>query len=428
MNVSSARGLEIVLVYDCRYPDSLGGAERWLGALARELARRGATVTYIHGARRGVAESEGVRWVGLMDRSHLYTGAGVRRMVPAALFAWHLAGHLRKYRTADLVYVHDMPILPVFAAAWTLRGRRTRWVVEWIEWWDAAYWRGYAGTVTGTIGYLLQRWALRLSPVAVCSTRTVAAMLTSARPGMPVIRLPGLATLHAADVAPAAAARGPGVRAVYLGRLVPHKGALLAVAAMAAAAARYPLTGLVIGSGPEAASVHAEIARLGMTGVIEVLSDADDERVRAELRRADVLIHPSVREGFGLVVVEANAQGVPVVLLAAPDNAAVELLGPDGAGGVAVPWTGRADDDVRSLTAGVATVLAAGAAGRAAALVNARRLATTATVERSAEMIWRLATRRQLLPLPPSRPSGSRVKSRQDSARTPDRSNDSPPP
>ena len=35
---------------------------------------------------------------------------------------------------------------------------------------------------------------------------------------------------------------------------------------------------------------------------------------------------PSRREGYGLVVIEAAARGTPVVVVAGPDNAAVELV------------------------------------------------------------------------------------------------------
>ena len=39
----------------------------------------------------------------------------------------------------------------------------------------------------------------------------------------------------------------------------------------------------------------------------------DDDRLDALLRGADALVHPSLYEGFGLVVVEAMARGTPVV-------------------------------------------------------------------------------------------------------------------
>ena len=38
------------------------------------------------------------------------------------------------------------------------------------------------------------------------------------------------------------------------------------------------------------------------------------------------MVPPSRREGYGLVVVEAAARGVPSVVVADPDNAATELV------------------------------------------------------------------------------------------------------
>ena len=46
---------------------------------------------------------------------------------------------------------------------------------------------------------------------------------------------------------------------------------------------------------------------------LELPGYVDDARLDALLRGADALVHPSLWEGFGLVVVEAQARGVPVV-------------------------------------------------------------------------------------------------------------------
>jgi glycosyltransferase involved in cell wall biosynthesis len=51
------------------------------------------------------------------------------------------------------------------------------------------------------------------------------------------------------------------------------------------------------------------------------------------MRRALCVLLPSEREGYGMVVVEASAHATPAVVVAAPDNAAVELV-EDGVNGV----------------------------------------------------------------------------------------------
>ena len=52
--------------------------------------------------------------------------------------------------------------------------------------------------------------------------------------------------------------------------------------------------------------------RDGLPPVVEKVGYVDDERLDALMRGADVLVHPSLYEGFGLVVLEAMARGVPV--------------------------------------------------------------------------------------------------------------------
>ncbi|MGA9314842.1 MAG: glycosyltransferase, partial [Solirubrobacteraceae bacterium] len=53
----------------------------------------------------------------------------------------------------------------------------------------------------------------------------------------------------------------------------------------------------------------------------------------ADMGRALCVLLPSEREGYGMVVVEASAHATPAVVVAAPDNAAVELV-EDGVNGV----------------------------------------------------------------------------------------------
>jgi glycosyltransferase involved in cell wall biosynthesis len=66
----------------------------------------------------------------------------------------------------------------------------------------------------------------------------------------------------------------------------------------------------------------------GVPAAVETVGYVDDERLDALMRGADVLVHPSLYEGFGLVVLEAMARGVPV---AAADATALPETGGDAA-------------------------------------------------------------------------------------------------
>jgi len=91
------------------------------------------------------------------------------------------------------------------------------------------------------------------------------------------------------------------------------------------------------------------------------------------------LLHPSEREGYGLVVVEAAARGTPSVVVAAADNAAVELV-EDGVNGVVAVSAAPAD-----LAAAIVRVHEAGEALRASTREwfagNARRLSLEHSLE-----------------------------------------------
>lgn len=393
--------MRICLVYQSRDKVSHGGAEKWLRSLAEVLTSQGTQVTYLHGAGPGEEHQDGVRWVGLSEPAELYTPAGVRRLVPAVRFSHRVLRYLRSHaRDFDLVYVHDMPILPVLGAWWGLRRTGTPWAVEWIEWWNARYWRSYAGPVVGTVGYLAQRLALLVTPVAVCYSDLTTRALRAARPRMPVARLAGQAAVPGEgrldETGPIDLSPPPGPPlALFLGRLVPHKRPHLAVDAVFQARSALPgLRLIMIGHGPEEASLRQRAAALE-EGVASIRVGADDAEVHDALCRASILVHPSAREGFGLAVAEANSLGVPVILVAGPDNAAPELI--KLGGGIVV-----AHPDPREIGDAIVATVRAGETARREAFANAQHLAREHSVATTCRQLLTMARRLQegLTPLP----------------------------
>lgn len=66
---------------------------------------------------------------------------------------------------------------------------------------------------------------------------------------------------------------------------------------------------------------------LDLKGNVEFTGFLEDyQDVIAHMKSSKVLVLPSVREGFGMVVLEANACGVPVVVVDHPMNAAKDLV------------------------------------------------------------------------------------------------------
>ena len=163
--------MRICLVYDCLFPHTVGGAERWYRSLSERLAADGHEVTYLtlrqwdRGVDPGVTGVD-VRVVG--PRMRLYSGPGRRRMLPPLVFGagvlWHLLRHGRRY---DVVHTCSFPYFSLLAAAIARRRGRYRLVVDWFEVWSRGYWREYLGRVGGDIGWLVQRLCAHVPPARV---------------------------------------------------------------------------------------------------------------------------------------------------------------------------------------------------------------------------------------------------------------------
>ncbi len=135
--------------------------------------------------------------------------------------------------------------------------------------------------------------------------------------------------------------RAPGsygrpLRCVFLGRLVPFKGADMVLDATAPLLRSGALTLDIIGFGPEEAALRAQADALGIA--VTWHGKVPHPEIGAILARMDVLAFPSLREFGGGVVLECMASGVvPVVL---DYGGPAELITPDC--GVALPLAPRA--------------------------------------------------------------------------------------
>jgi glycosyltransferase involved in cell wall biosynthesis len=101
-------------------------------------------------------------------------------------------------------------------------------------------------------------------------------------------------------------------RAVFVGRLIPHKGCDWAIRAIALLpASDWSLD--VVGDGREGNRLRRLAASLGLQERVRFHGWLPREDVLHVLRRADAMVAPSMYEGSGFAVAEAVALGCPVV-------------------------------------------------------------------------------------------------------------------
>ena len=319
--------MRICIVYDCLFPWTVGGAERWYRNLSERLAADGHDVTYL--TRRQWSDDDeprlpGVRVIAVSPDEPLYGPDGNRRIGEALRFGRGVLAHLARHgRGYEVVHTASFPYFSLLAAGATRPLGRFWLVVDWHEVWSARYWSEYLGPVLGRVGHAVQRACVLLPQRAYCFSRLHAGRLRAeGLRGEPIV----LEGEYAGDLTPPEPNEAEAVVA-FAGRHIAEKRVPAIVPAVRRARATLPeLRAVLFGDGPARDEVLAAIAREGLVGVIEAPGFVDAGEVDRALRTALCLVLPSRREGYGMVVVEASARGTPSVVVTAEDNAATELV------------------------------------------------------------------------------------------------------
>ena len=105
------------------------------------------------------------------------------------------------------------------------------------------------------------------------------------------------------------------LRLIALARLAPNKRVDHVVRALALLREQgWDAKLTIIGWGYDQWRLEAQVNELGLSGAVTFAGRLDDAEKNVELQKAHLLLHTSMREGWGLNVIEANAMGTPAVV------------------------------------------------------------------------------------------------------------------
>ena len=326
--------MDIAFVWSPIYPFCKGGAEKRIYEIGRRLADDGHDVT-LYGNQwwQGPEEIEldGMIVRGVGPKRDQFRGD--RRSITEALrFSKDLAEPLREnVDDHDLVVVSVSEHFPVWISKIITSIHRTPLAVTWHEVWDRKYWMEYLGPL-GIIGWIVQLITAQIpqKPIAVsASTAADLARVRRIQRGRDTIDV----VPNGVDVSSIQSTSivDDGFDVLYVGRLIPEKNVDLLLRAFDEIACRYDLTLGVIGDGVERDRLEALAASLTHTDRVTFLGFVEeDEDVHAHMRAARVFVLPSIREGFGITLVEAMAAGCAAVTVSHPNSATSEIVGEHG--------------------------------------------------------------------------------------------------
>lgn len=268
---------------DLDHPQA-GGSELVIDRLAAGLVERGYDVTLVAGGPTG-------------ERDYpVWSGGGTYAQYLRAPVVFHARVH-----DADVVIDVENGI-PFFAPLWQRAP-----VVCLVHHVHTEQWGMQFSAPVAAVGRWLEStampWVYRRSEYVAVSDSTARGL---AGIGVPTAAVTTI-EMGAAPLAPLGA-RSSEPRFLVLGRLVPHKRVDLALARWPEVRARTGGTLVIAGDGPELERLRP----LASEGV-EFTGYLTEEQKATELGAAWVLVHPAHHEGWGTVVMEAAAAGVPTV-------------------------------------------------------------------------------------------------------------------
>ena len=330
---------------DTRNPHG-GGSEVYVEKIAAELIRRGHRATlfcaaHSEGPADEVSES-GLRIVRRGGRHTVYLQAALFYLV--GVFGVGPLSRRRGGRPDVIVDVGNG--LPFLSPLWAFCP-----VIALVHHVHREQWPVVLSPRLARVGWWIESW---LAPRVYRRSRYVT-VSAATRDELAVLGVDPerMTIIHngTPEMRPSApVARTPEPSLVVVGRLVPHKRVEMALDAVAGLTGEFPgLTLSVAGQGWWEDELRAYAVTLGIADRVRFAGFVSDEEKRVLMSRAWVALTPSLKEGWGLTIVEAGAVGTPNIAFRGAGGVEESLV--DG-------QTGLLADDPADFVAKVRVLLA----------------------------------------------------------------------
>lgn len=308
--------------------------------LGRRLSSQGHNV-HLFGIKwwegEDVIRYEGMTLHGVCKARDLYVN-GRRSISEALTFAAKLLPALLKERF-DLIDVSVFPYFSCFTVRAVSVLKKTPAVFTWHEVWGD-YWYEYLGKKQGFFGLAIETAVAKISKnnIAV-SDWTKRRLETLVGTDSEIAVLPnGVDLKLISEIEPVSQglSGSPGGKIydiIFAGRLIKEKNVDVLIKSVSLLEKSFPeICCCIIGNGPERESLEKLTRELDVQENVTFQGFQEYRALIGKIKASKVLVLPSSREGFGMVVIEAFACGVPVVTVKEKYNAAQGLVedGVDG--------------------------------------------------------------------------------------------------
>ncbi len=318
--------MKIVFIYDCIYPWVKGGGEKRIYEIGKRLVTKGHEV-HLFGVKwwdgSDIIEYEGMILHGICEKMELYVD-GRRSIYEALIFSIKLLPHLYKENKEkfDIIDVTAFPYFSVFAVKLISLVKRTPMVVTWHEVWGD-YWYEYLGW-KGFFGKLIENIVSKLGKSIAVSQMTKKNLESLGFKDKDVYIIPnGIDLKRVSEVTP----HIEKCDVIFVGRLIKEKNVDVLLKAIDYVG--HELCDIrchIIGDGPEKDRLVKLVDDRRIDNHVTFFGFMEHDEIISRIKSSKLFVLPSSREGFGIVVIEAFACGVPVITVKHERNAAYRLV------------------------------------------------------------------------------------------------------
>ncbi|MAG07312.1 hexosyltransferase [archaeon] len=318
--------MKIAIIFDMIYPFNIGGTEVRNYELGKRLSKN--HEVHLFGVKLwegpDIIKKDGLTLHGVCRYKNLYNFKGTRTIWEPIKFAIKLYKPLKKEKF-DVIDASAFVYFHCFTCKAISTLNKTPLAFTWLQYWGD-YWYYYLGNMKGFIGKNIEKLASKLTKYNISISKTTAKDLRENKVKKENIFINYCGT-NLKEINNSKPAKEK-FDLIFVGRLNHQKNTSLLIKTTNLLKNQFPkIKVCIIGDGPEKNQLKTLTKNLNLTKNITFKGFIENkEEVYGHMKSSKIFVLPSILEGLGIVVIEAHACGLPVIVIDNKWNASKELI------------------------------------------------------------------------------------------------------
>jgi glycosyltransferase involved in cell wall biosynthesis len=333
------------------FPFSIGGSEIRNYEIGKRLVKRGYEV-HIFGIKywqgEPIIEQEGIILHGVHDNKDIYNKKGKRKALSTVILSIKIFSELIKYRF-DILDVQSFVFTHCYVAKVISFMYGDKLILTWHQYFGSYLFK-YFGIFKGTAAFFLELFSVRLTHHNVIVSEHTRSQLT--RHGVhknDIVLIENGVDMEKISSVPEQVKI---YDLLFVGRLNFQKNLSLLIDTVSEIKKKnHQIKVCIVGEGDEKTGMLKKIHEKGLTDNFVFKNfETDRKKIYSYIKQSKILILTSILEGLPLVLIEANACGVPVVSTKTAWNNTIDFLGREPVSGLATsPDASELSKEIMSL-------------------------------------------------------------------------------